>query len=124
MFKYNLDQSCIYYFSTKHYAIRIFVTRFSAVSLHYLPPALNMLSSQYLEGMLSTEHWCCYPTEFFSVYFLLNLGVLVTLAGFKIWAPHVAQCTTQTSAFFVLESRDSVFWISDSQMGDTKNLDI
>ena len=34
MFKYNLDQSCIYYFSTKYYAIRIFVTRFSAVSLY------------------------------------------------------------------------------------------
>ena len=35
IFKYNLEHNCIYYFSSKCHIIRIFVFRFSAISLHH-----------------------------------------------------------------------------------------
>lgn len=122
IFKYNLEHSCIYYFSTQCHIIRILSS--DSLPFHCIISTLNMFSSLYLEGMLSTEDWCYYPTELFSVYFLLNLWGLVALAGFKIWTQRVAQFTTQPSDFFVIENQDSVSWISDSQRGHNKNLDV
>ena len=51
--KYNLEHSCIYYFSTKCHIIRILSS--DSLPLHCIISTLNVFSSLYLEGVLSTE---------------------------------------------------------------------